>query len=128
MKFSPSSLQEFQRCARCFWLSRNRNIKAPRGIYPSIPGRLDKLLKVRYDYWRLRDDLPPELRAQLTSLLLYPTLEDIVRWREWNTALVATHDNLQISGMIDDALTTEDGALSALRSSEHPGRAGLGLL
>jgi hypothetical protein len=116
MKFSPSSLQDFQRCPRCFWLAKNKGIKQPRGIYPSIPGKLDELLKERYDAWRVRNDLPPELRGLVDGQLLYTPLENLARWRQWDSGLVARdpETGLEISGMVDDVFQAEDGMLSVL--------------
>lgn len=45
MGLSTSSLSVFRDCARCFWLEKNRKIKRPRGIFPSLPKGMDRVMK-----------------------------------------------------------------------------------
>ena len=42
---SPSALNVFNDCPRCFWLDKNKRMKQPRGIFPSLPSGMDKVLK-----------------------------------------------------------------------------------
>ena len=65
-KLTPSGLYSYQDCPSCFWL--NNHI----GRAPSIPLRLntavDEKLKSRYDKYRERDQLHPELRDKLKKI------------------------------------------------------------
>jgi len=102
-KLSPSALGDFVRCPCCFWLDKVKGIKAPRGIFPSLPGKIDELLKERYDAHREQGTRPAELN-ELLGIGLYPDQRKLNRWREWRTALVVEFDGIQLSGKLDDLL------------------------
>lgn len=105
-KLSPKALGDFVRCPRCFWLDRVKNINAPRGIFPSLPGKMDMLLKKRYDLYR-GDTLPPELVGQVVGNL-YPNQTKLDRWRDWKTGLVRSFEGIDLSGRLDDLLWDPD--------------------
>ena len=46
---SPSALNLFLECAKCFWLEKNRGIHRPAGAFPSLPGGMDAVLKKYFD-------------------------------------------------------------------------------
>jgi len=48
-KFSPSKLNLVKDCPRCFWLEFNKKFRRPRGIFPSLPSGMDKILKNHFD-------------------------------------------------------------------------------
>ena len=60
-KLSPSSLGLMKECPRCFWLAQHKVWKRPAGIFPSLPSGMDKILKVHFDKFRDKGQLPPEL-------------------------------------------------------------------
>ena len=60
-KLSPSALNLMKECPRCFWLHRNKVWKRPSGIFPSLPSGMDKILKIHFDKFRDKGELPPEL-------------------------------------------------------------------
>ena len=60
-KLSPSSLNLMKECPRCFWLAKHKVWKRPSGIFPSLPSGMDKILKVHFDKFMEKDELPPEL-------------------------------------------------------------------
>lgn len=60
-QFSPSSLWLLQDCPRCFWLRFRKGVKRPRGIFPSLPSGMDKILKEYYGGFIDKGGLPPEL-------------------------------------------------------------------
>ena len=62
-KLSPSTLNVFLDCPRCFWLDKVKNIKRPRGIFPSLPSGMDRAIKVHFDSFRTKGILPPELKG-----------------------------------------------------------------
>lgn len=49
-------------CPRCFWLQLVKKIKRPEGIFPSLPGGMDRILKKHFDRFMQRGELPPEIR------------------------------------------------------------------
>jgi hypothetical protein len=60
-KLSPSSLNLMQDCPRCFWLDKHDVWKRPSGPFPSLPSGMDKILKIHFDNFRDKNQLPPEL-------------------------------------------------------------------
>jgi len=82
-KFSPSSLSLLKDCPRCFWLQFNKNIKRPAGIFPSLPSGMDKILKVHFDSFMEKGELPPELcnNGECKNLKLFDDVELLKVWR-----------------------------------------------
>jgi len=78
IKLSPSKLNEFNACSRCFYDAYTLGIKKPRGIFPSLPGGLDRVLKVYFD--KFRGTLPPELKGKLPGALM-TDMEKMNKWR-----------------------------------------------
>jgi hypothetical protein len=60
-KLSPSSLNLFKECPRCFWLKMKKKWKRPSGPFPSLPGGMDAVLKKHFDRFRDLGVLPPEI-------------------------------------------------------------------
>ena len=44
-RFSPSQMKLLYDCPRCMWLKYRAGIERPRGIFPGLPGAIDKLLQ-----------------------------------------------------------------------------------
>lgn len=80
-KFSPSSLSLLKECPRCFWLHFNKNIKRPDTIFPSLPSGMDRILKVHFDSFRDRGELPPELEELNGNVKLFDNVELLNIWR-----------------------------------------------
>jgi len=107
---SPSALSLFKNCSRCFWLEKVKNIKRPRGIFPSLPGGMDRVIKDYFDTFRAKGTLPPELRIDaFKGIALYNDQAQLERWRNWRTGLRYQEDGRALSGMLDDLLV-RDGA------------------
>src|SRR5579864_2323476 len=103
---SPSSLSDFAKCHRCWWLDKVHDLKWPRGAFPSLPGGIDRVLKVWYDSFRGEDgdDLPPELSAygSLDNFVLFRDQVQLKRWRFWKTGLQAqVAPGVIVSGALD---------------------------
>lgn len=60
-KLSPSAVNLFLECPRCFWLNKHKVWKRPTGIFPSLPSGMDKILKEHFDRFRDNGELPPEI-------------------------------------------------------------------
>jgi len=80
-KFSPSSLSLLKECPRCFWLQFNKNIKRPAGIFPSLPSGMDKILKIHFDSFMEKGELPPELKEIDGNIKLFDDVELLKVWR-----------------------------------------------
>lgn len=106
---SPSALNLFKDCPRCFWLEKVKNIKRPRGIFPSLPGGMDRVIKTYFDTYRIKKILPPELQIEaFKGILLYENLAQLELWRAWRTGLQYQGNGTTLSGMLDDLLVKDD--------------------
>ena len=106
IKLSPSSLNLFLDCPRCFWLEKNKGIKRPRGIFPSLPGGMDLVIKAYFDNYRQRNELPPELQGKVEGRL-FDNMPLLKRWRSWQATDLFYEDktvNAVLSGALDDCL------------------------
>ena len=106
ISLSPSTLNVFVNCPRCFWLLINRNIKIPRGIFPSLPGGMDLVIKDYFDRYRKNGLLPPELEGKVKGKLL-ADLSLLKKWRDWRSTDLIYEDNslgVVLSGALDDCL------------------------
>lgn len=105
-RLSPSSLNLFRECARCFWLDKVKGIRRPRGIFPSLPSGMDLAIKTYFDGFRGNGRMPPELASTaFDGAALFPDQAKLDRWRNWRTGL-EFQDGLgaALFGAIDDLL------------------------
>jgi len=79
-KLSPSKLNLFLECPRCFWLANVKNIKRPSGAFPSLPSGMDRILKDHFDRFMLKGTMPPELN-NLIGYSLFSDEEKLAVWR-----------------------------------------------
>ena len=109
IKLSPSTLNLFLECPRCFWLDKIKFIKRPRGIFPSLPGGMDRVIKTYFDGFRAKNALPPELNGtDFQGVKLFGDQEQLEKWRRWQTGLVyQDSDGSILSGALDDLLVKE---------------------
>lgn len=70
IKLSPSSLNIFLECPRCFWLSINKAIKRPSIPVATITSGLDRVIKEYFDNYRKQNILPPLLEGKLPGRLI----------------------------------------------------------
>ena len=82
-KLSPSRMNLFFECERCFWLRVNDKVKRPSGPFPSLPSGVDKKVKKHFDRFRKRDGSPPELEER--DLELFQDQEFLEKARSWRT-------------------------------------------
>ena len=105
---SPSALNLFLECPKCFWLGKNRGIHRPAGAFPSLPGGMDSVLKKYFDKFRAQGALPPEIEGQVEGKLL----DDQKFLREWriNRKGIRWYDEEQeaeLMGALDDCLVVD---------------------
>lgn len=107
IRLSPTTgLGLFRECPRCFWLHYNKNVRRPRGIFPSLPGGMDLVIKVFFDQYR--GNLPPEISGKVKGKLM----EDVKlmnRWRNWRTGLEYADKKLNATlfGALDECIEYE---------------------
>jgi hypothetical protein len=105
IRLSPSQLNLFNECPRCFWLHQNQKVHRPRGIFPSLPGGMDNVIKVYFDRYRERGKLPPEIDGQVDGELM-PDTSVMNKWRNWRTGLNYQDEETgaTLIGALDDCL------------------------
>lgn len=106
IKLSPSSLNLYRNCPRCFWLEKVRNIRRPRGIFPSLPGGMDRVIKTFFDEHRKNGTLPDNLSGpDFQETFLFKDQEKLDRWRDWKTGLeYRDPKGVVLFGALDDLL------------------------
>ena len=82
-KLSPSSLSLMEECRRCFWLDKHGIWKRPQGIFPTLPSGMDRILKIHFDKFRDKGQLPPELcnNGECSDMKLFNDEEKLKIWR-----------------------------------------------
>lgn len=83
-RLSPSVLNLFKECPRCFWLAQHKVWKRPNGIFPSLPSGMDRILKIHFDKFRDKGLLPPELvntECEHNRCKLFDDKEKMSVWR-----------------------------------------------
>lgn len=105
LKLSPSTLGLFKDCARCFWLHLKHGHKRPSGIFPSLPGGMDLVIKKYFD--QFRGALPPELEGKIDAVL-FEDLETLEKWRNWRKGLrvIDEKNMIELVGSLDDCLVS----------------------
>lgn len=108
IRLSPSTLNLFLECPRCFWLHINENIHRPRGPFPSLPMGMDNVIKIYFDKYRVKGQLPPEIEGKVEGKLI-SDLELLNKWRNWKTGLEYKDQILGVSlfGALDDCLVSD---------------------
>ena len=110
IRLSPSSLNLFLECPRCFWLDKNKRIKRPRGIFPSLPGGMDNVIKRYFDSYRLRGEMPPEIKGKIGGRL-FSDIDTLEKWRNWRASDLCYKDyeyNARLVGALDDCIEDEN--------------------
>jgi len=72
-----------QECPRCFWLTQHKVWQRPAGIFPSLPSGMDSILKIHFDKFRDKGELPPELceNKECKNFKLFDNKELLKEWR-----------------------------------------------
>ncbi len=105
---SPSTINLFKECERCFWLKFRKGISRPDTIFPSLPSGIDRVLKTHFDKFRKNEELPPELES-LKGFRLFNKMDYLRKWRDGYGISYKLGEN-SVRGKIDELLT-HDGQL-----------------
>lgn len=106
LRLSPSALNIFLDCPKCFWLEKNKSIKRPRDIFPSLPGGMDLVIKTYFDRYRIKNEMPQEIKDKLPGKL-FSNMKILEKWRSWKQTDLIYRDNsidATLSGALDDCL------------------------
>ena len=111
LKLSPSSLNLFFECPRCFWLRFKKGIARPEGPSSTLPRGMDYTLKNHYDHYRAKG-LPPELEGKVPGRLL----PDVARVNEMRKTSFGfqVNDQVWFGGALDEALEIPDASVVPL--------------
>jgi hypothetical protein len=102
---SPSTLTLMKDCPRCFWLDLNKNIKRPAAAFPSLPAGMDRILKIHFDSFRDKNELPPELKKENIDAELFKDATLLEEWRNARKGLRYTDEEGNIlKGAVDNVL------------------------
>ncbi|HLW99800.1 MAG TPA: PD-(D/E)XK nuclease family protein [Candidatus Acidoferrales bacterium] len=113
-KLSPSGLYTFEECKSCFWLEHHHG-KAP-SFPPVLNMAMDSVLKSRYDSFRTKGTLPPEVAALTKEgVKLFPDIETLSKWRGSTSHLKVINEKVgyELGGKLDEVLLEKDGHLIA---------------
>ena len=107
-RLSPSSLNIFLECPRCFWLYLNKNIKRPSIPVATITTGLDRVIKEYFNLYRRENKLPAMLEGKVPGKLMrnFPNRG----WLEFTDAKM----DARLGGYLDDCLQLEDNCYAAL--------------
>ena len=107
-KLSPSSLNLFEECPRCFWLTQHKVWKRPAGVFPSLPSGMDRILKNHFDKFMQKKILPPELAENkfCKGMKLFAEKEKLDIWRNNRKGISFTNKKGdELHGAVDNILT-----------------------
>jgi len=115
-RLSPSALNLMKECPRCFWLTQHKVWKRPSGIFPSLPSGMDRVLKVHFDRFRDRGEMPPEL-CENNSCVGMRLFDDDEKLKVWQSNFKGIswedEDGNVLRGAVDNILV-RDGKLIVL--------------
>jgi len=102
LKVSPSSLNLFMECPRCFWLYLNKEIKRPGPPVASITSGIDRVIKEYLNEFRSKNTLPPYLQDKLKGKLMsnFPKRG----WLEYTDKEL----DARLGGFLDECIESED--------------------
>ena len=105
---SPSGLNLMKECPRCFWLEKHNVWTRPNGIFPSLPNGMDRVLKIHFDKFMERGEMPPELcnNSHCENLKLFSDKELLNIWRNNKKGIEFSDEAGNIlKGAVDNLLT-----------------------
>lgn len=106
-RLSPSVLNLMQECPRCFWLTQHKVWKRPAGIFPTLPSGMDRILKIHFDKFREKGELPPELcnNGECTGMKLFDDEEKLKVWQNnWKGISFTDRNGNELHGAVDNIL------------------------
>ncbi len=103
ISLSPSKLNLFRECPRCFHDAHTSKCPRPRGIMASLPGGMDLIMKNYVDHFR--GSLPPAMHGELPGVL-FDDMERMKKWRYWGTgpSYFDAERQIKLIGALDDCL------------------------
>ncbi len=103
---SPSSLNLYLECPRCFWFYVKKKISRPETIASTLPRGMDGLIKRHFDKYRKIGKLPPELEGKVKAKPLSQSI--LNKWRNWRTGLRYEEGDICLSGALDECFIEDE--------------------
>jgi len=116
LKISRSGLKLFLDCPRCFWLDVHHKVKRPPGYPFTLSIAVDYLVKLEFDTYREKGELPPVLKKFGIKEARLFNRPELPEWRN-NFKGVSHYDedlNVILYGAVDDILEYADGSLAVV--------------
>jgi hypothetical protein len=107
-KLSPSSLNLYLDCPRCFWLYLNKNIKRPSIPVATITTGLDRVIKEYLEPYRLKNILPPLLENKVPGKLIRN-----LPYKGW-LEFIDSKIDARLGGYLDECLDLGNNFYAAL--------------
>ncbi|MCM8757695.1 MAG: PD-(D/E)XK nuclease family protein [Candidatus Omnitrophica bacterium] len=108
IKLSPSSLNLFLECPRCFWIYVNKGLERPRIPVATITTGLDRVIKDYFNSYRSKNTLPPILEGKLKAKLISHLPN------QGRLEYVDLKENAKLIGYLDECLDLGDNFYAAL--------------
>lgn len=108
VRLSPSSLNLFRECPRCFWLYVNKGIDRPRIPVATITTGLDRVIKEYFNFYRSQNILPPILKEAVPGKLISQLPK-----RGW-LDYIDSKLNARLGGYLDECLDLGSNCYAAL--------------
>ncbi len=108
IKLSPSSLNLFLECPRCFWLYLNKDIKRPGPPVATIATGLDRVVKDYLNLCRGKNILPSFLEGKIPGKLMVDFPKK--GWFDFTDAKL----NSRLGGYLDECIKLNDNHYAVL--------------
>ncbi len=107
-QLTPSQLNLYQDCPRCFWVEIHEKVQRPAVVSPLFGG-MDLILMKYTDQYRLKGNLPAELQKTIEGVFL-PEQDLIKKWRNPKSALSFQDKDrgVDFSGTLDECVVRKN--------------------
>ncbi|MEK7519959.1 MAG: PD-(D/E)XK nuclease family protein [Patescibacteria group bacterium] len=114
-KISRTKIEEFLRCARCFYLDRRLGVGQPPGFPFNLNSAVDHLLKKEFDVHRAQGTRHPLMEHYNVDAVPF-VHDDLDRWRENFVGVQYLHGptNFIVTGAVDDIWVSPKGELAVV--------------
>jgi len=106
-RLSPSAINLIKECPRCFWLTQHKIWKRPAGIFPSLPSGMDRILKIHFDKFMEKGEMPPELcdNNHCENMRLFDDTDKLKIWQNnWKGISFTDEEGNELHGAVDNIL------------------------
>lgn len=112
-KLSRSKIENFWRCARCFYMDRRLGVSEPPGFPFNLNKAVDELLKKEFDIHRAKETVHPLVAAYGLEDVVPFQHADMDKWRHTFTGVQHYHEpsNFLVFGAVDDIWVNKDKEL-----------------